>query len=414
MVVMPPYIIILYFIIAVDYFAARGMESYRMHKKIILCASIVLNLGILLVFKYSLFAIKQWNVYHASSPLETGLLGKLILPIGLSFHTFQSMSYTIDVYRGKQVAERNLLVFANYVLFFPQLVAGPIERAQNMLHQFHTYVRVNVERMKHGALRVLYGLLLKCVIADRLSLAVEDAYQHKALASSANLWLACVFFTFQIYCDFNGYAQIAKGLARIMGYNFVDNFDRPYTALHIQDFWSKWHISLSSWFKDYVYIPLGGNQVPKVRLYFNVMVVFILSGVWHGANYTFLIWGLLHGGAVVLHRIILHKFSPILQWVAMWCVVLFGWVFFRATSITDATTICIKMLSFKEGIASVVNYKSIIASFVLIAILLIVEITKADSKFMQAKYFYLKCILGIIAFYILGIFSQNVFIYFQF
>jgi alginate O-acetyltransferase complex protein AlgI len=414
MVAMPPYIIILYLIIALDYCAAIAIEKFMVHKKKILALSILANLAILIAFKYTLFVLTQWNIYQPNNAIDLGFLSKIVLPIGLSFHTFQSMSYTIDVYRGEQKAERNVLVFANYVLFFPQLVAGPIERAHNMLHQFQRYVLVNTEDIKVGLLRILYGLFLKCVIADRLAILVDDSYKNIAAASGTTLWLACIYFTFQIYCDFYGYAQMAKGLAQIMGYRFSDNFLQPYMSGNIQEFWSRWHVSLSSWFRDYVYIPLGGNRLGHIRMLVYTMIVFILSGIWHGANYTFLAWGVLHGMAVVVHRFLLHKFHKAFQWIWMWVVIIIGWIFFRSPTITEATRICKKMLTLSSGHETQVSHKSIVASLALILALIMAEYYRSDYRFIKANYFYPKLVLASILIYCFGVFSQNVFIYFQF
>src|SRR5678815_1064118 len=218
---------------------------------------------------------------------------KIILPIGLSFHTFQAMSYTIEVYRGNQKAERNFGIYALYVMFYPQLVAGPIERPQNLLHQFYENHKFDYERVVNGLKLILWGFFKKLVIADRLALYVGAVYNNPTHHTGLSFIMATIFFAFQIYCDFSGYSDIAIGAAKVMGFKLMTNFNRPYFARSISEFWKRWHISLSTWFKDYLYISLGGNRVSVPRWYFNLFIVFLVSGLWHGANWTYIIWGCL-------------------------------------------------------------------------------------------------------------------------
>lgn len=219
----------------------------------------------------------------------------MLLPVGISFYTFQSLSYSIDVYRGEKEPERNFGKFALYVAFFPQLVAGPIERSTNLLPQFDRRISFDYDRFVSGLRLMLWGFFKKIVIADRLAIYVNEVYNSPAEFQGLTLILATYFFAFQIYCDFSGYSDIAIGAARIMGYDLMINFRQPYFSQSIAEFWKRWHISLSTWFKDYLYIPLGGNRVAKNRWYFNLMAVFLISGLWHGANWTFVLWGFLHG-----------------------------------------------------------------------------------------------------------------------
>ena len=353
MAFIPVYILILFFTIAIDYVAGiliEGAEGKR--RKMWLVMSIFANVGVLAVFKYFNFLSANANaiaeVFHW--PYEFPILG-IILPIGLSFHTFQAMSYTIEVYRGRQAAERHLGIYALYVMFFPQLVAGPIERPQNLLHQFYEKHVIEYERVTNGLRKIAMGLFMKVVIADRLARYVNVVYNNPTDFQGLSLVVATVFFAFQIYCDFAGYSLVAIGSAEVMGFRLMKNFDRPYLSRSISEFWSRWHISLSSWFRDYVYIPLGGNRVALQRWYFNLFITFLLSGLWHGANWTFVIWGALNGFYLIFSLVTkdlregfnraiglasrprFHTAVSILITFGLTCV---AWVFFRAGSLTDA------------------------------------------------------------------------------
>jgi D-alanyl-lipoteichoic acid acyltransferase DltB (MBOAT superfamily) len=353
MAFIPVYILILFFTIAIDYVAGIVIENAEGKKrKMWLIASIFANVGVLAVFKYFNFLSANANaiaeVFHW--PYDFPLLD-IILPIGLSFHTFQAMSYTIEVYRGRQPAERHLGIYALYVMFYPQLVAGPIERPQNLLHQFYEKHAFEYERVVDGLRQMAWGLFMKVVIADRLARYVNVVYNEPTSFQGLTLVTATFFFAFQIYCDFAGYSHIAIGSARVMGFRLMRNFDRPYLSMSISQFWSRWHISLSSWFRDYVYIPLGGNRVAKPRWYINLFVTFLLSGLWHGANWTFVVWGGLNGfylifslwtkelrdgvarGVGLASRPQARVMLSVLITFTLTCI---AWVFFRANSMTDA------------------------------------------------------------------------------
>jgi alginate O-acetyltransferase complex protein AlgI len=302
----PEYILILFFTIVIDYWAGIWLERTvdPRKKKRYLILSILANVGILAFFKYYPFV--QTNSYWLSFYTEKDWILPcldIVLPIGLSFHTFQAMSYTIEVYRGHQKAERHFGIYALYVMFYPQLVAGPIERPQNILHQFRVRQQFSYDNAVQGLQLIATGLFKKVVVADRLAFYVNNVYGDLAHASSVMTAIAAAFFSIQIYCDFSGYSDIARGAARFMGFELMVNFDRPYTAQSITEFWRRWHISLSTWFRDYLYIPLGGNRRGPVRNQFNVMVVFLVSGLWHGANWTFVAWGGLHGLLIVLDHL---------------------------------------------------------------------------------------------------------------
>jgi D-alanyl-lipoteichoic acid acyltransferase DltB (MBOAT superfamily) len=322
--------------------------------------SIAANVGILAIFKYYNFLNDNVAVLFKTADWSYPVPGLgIILPVGLSFHTFQAMSYTIEVYRGNWRAERHFGIYALYVMFFPQLVAGPIERPQNLLPQFRAKHEFDYVQVTDGLKRMTWGMFKKVVIADRLSEFVNVIYDAPRAHSGATLAVATVMFAFQIYCDFSGYSDIAIGAAEVMGFRLMENFKRPYFSKSISEFWTRWHISLSSWFRDYVYISLGGNRVSTGRWRRNVMIVFALSGLWHGANWTFVIWGLLHGLYIVtgrafapLRRRVVEAFNlqrfPIvlrlLQVAVTFSLVTFAWIFFRAKTVGDALYIVASML----------------------------------------------------------------------
>lgn len=304
-----------------------------------LALSIISSLGVLFIFKYLDFF--QGNVAFVTGQDATSL--DLILPIGISFYTFQSMSYTIDVYRRRIQPEKHLGIVATYIAFFPQLVAGPIERATNLLPQFRIEHHFDPKRAIEGFQLILWGVFKKVVIADRLAIYVNHVYADPSAHTGATLWIATFFFAFQIYCDFSGYSYIAIGTARVMGFRLMDNFRQPYFAQSIREFWGRWHISLSTWFRDYLYIPLGGNRVSLARHCLNLMIVFLVSGLWHGAGWTFVFWGGLHGLAIVLLTIMHHynwRLIPerhiIVKIGITFTFVCFTWIFFRAESLSDA------------------------------------------------------------------------------
>lgn len=353
MAFIPKYILILGVTITVDYFAGLGLEKFEGRKKRwVLMASILANIGMLSFFKYFNFANENisalasflgWNypIHNLS----------IILPIGLSFHTFQSLSYTIEVYRGHQKAERHFGYLALYVMYYPQLVAGPIERPQNVLHQLHEEHHFEYQRVADGLKRMAWGMFKKVVIADRMVVFVNPVYSDPSSFSGPALVLATLAFAIQIYCDFSGYSDIALGSAQVMGVRLMKNFDHPYFARSISEFWSRWHISLSTWFRDYLYIPLGGNRVSKPRWMFNIFVTFLVSGLWHGANWTYIIWGALHGTYFVLSALTESararlasllglggwpRLRAALSTLTTFALVSFAWIFFRAASLSDA------------------------------------------------------------------------------
>jgi alginate O-acetyltransferase complex protein AlgI len=347
----PVYILILAGTIVVDYFAAiliAGAPTGR-KRRLWLLASIAANVGVLVFFKYFNFLNQTLrelaNAIHA--PYNVPFLD-ILLPIGLSFHIFQSLSYTIEVYRGEQEPERHFGIYALYVMFYPQLVAGPIERPQNMLHQFHAIHRFQSGRAVSGLQLMLWGFFKKVVVADRLAAFVSTVYDHPEGFPGISILLATFCFAFQIYCDFSGYSDVAIGSARVMGFDLMKNFDRPYFSKSISEFWKRWHISLSTWFKDYVYIPLGGNRVARSRWYLNLLITFALSGLWHGASWTYVVWGTLNGLYLISELAIAKRYPAFLKepdgsqlkrytWRASKVALTFAltcvaWMFFRSST----------------------------------------------------------------------------------
>jgi D-alanyl-lipoteichoic acid acyltransferase DltB (MBOAT superfamily) len=351
MALVPAYIFILFFIILLDYFSALMIEKQTgRSRKIILAISICANIGLLAFFKY-------FNFANENLTWMLGVLGRInpvgnldiILPIGLSFHTFQSMAYTIDVYRGRHPAEKHPGYFANYVLFFPQMVAGPIERYDRLGSQLKKEQPFLYENFAAGFRLMLFGFFAKMAIADNLAVVVNQVYADPAQHSSASLATAILFFSFQIYADFYGYSLIAMGAAKLMGIDLMENFKTPYLSKSISEFWQRWHISLSTWFRDYLYIPLGGNRVRTIRWIINILVVFLLSGLWHGARWTFVIWGLLHGVIYLLEYAanklfniqagLATAFFNVLRIIKTFVIVSIVWIFFRAGTLDKANAI---------------------------------------------------------------------------
>lgn len=355
----PIYILILFATIIIDYFAGIAIENANNKKrKLYLIISLISNIGILAYFKYYNFFIENINdAFHLFGWNYSIDTLKILLPIGLSFHTFQAMSYTIEVYRGNQKAEKHFGIYALYVMYYPQLVAGPIERPQNLLNQFHTNHKFNPSLASDGLKQMLIGFFKKMVIADNLAPYVNQVYDDPTNFEPITIFVATIFFAIQIFCDFSGYSDIAIGASRIMGIELLRNFKAPYFSTSISDFWSRWHISLSTWFKDYLYIPLGGNRVSYLRWLMNLFLVFLISGFWHGANWTFVIWGALHGFYTISEVIIskqvptlnIHKpFSlqliNIFKRGLVFYLVCFAWIFFRAENLTTALLIAKKYL----------------------------------------------------------------------
>ena len=322
-----------------DFHIGRSMNSTtESRRRLLLTASIAFNMSLLGYFKYCNFFIDSWvqSARWLGFDVEPRRLS-VILPVGISFYTFQTLSYTIDVFRRRIQPTNNLVQFLTFVSFFPQLVAGPIERASNLLPQFATRRTLATRDVSKSFRLVLWGLFKKMVVADNISLFVDPVYADTSHYPPLIVFLATVLFGLQIYCDFSGYSDIAIGTARLLGVRLMTNFRTPYFATSVQEFWSRWHISLSTWFRDYVYIPLGGNRLSPVAWSGNITFVFLLSGLWHGANWTFVIWGSIHGIALILERLLARRRSvSSLRWATTMAVVFLGWIFFRAESVSAA------------------------------------------------------------------------------
>ncbi|MGH7782382.1 MAG: MBOAT family O-acyltransferase [Candidatus Binatia bacterium] len=368
MAFVPKFILILLFTIIVDYVAGLLISrATGQRRRLWLILSIIANVGVLAIFKYFNFLNDNIRAIADSLSLHYPIpVLSIILPIGLSFHTFQSMSYTIEVYRGRQEAEPHLGRFALYVLFYPQLVAGPIERPQNLLDQFRSAQKFDYGRVREGLLLMAWGLFKKVAVADRLAAPANLVYANSEAYSGAAVLLATYAFAIQIYCDFSGYSDIAIGAARVMGFRLMKNFAQPYFSVSVSEFWKRWHISLSTWFRDYVYLPLGGNRGSRMRHCLNLMVVFSISGLWHGANWTYVIWGALNGLYLVssilttksrqaaLRASGLGRLPGVHRAFGIFCtfhLILLSWVFFRADSAERAFSILSRIATRQGGLS---------------------------------------------------------------
>ncbi len=439
MAFIPRYILVLFFIILLDYVAAFLIHGASGRKrKLWLTLSIISNVGLLAFFKYYGFAV-------ANVEALAGFLGwnyslpalAFVLPLGLSFHTFQAMSYTIEVYRGNQKPERHLGIYALYVLFYPQLVAGPIERPQNLIHQFYERHDFDYNRVTDGLKLMLWGLFKKMVIADKAAIFVDIVYNNVQSYQGVSLWVATILFAFQIYCDFSGYSDIAIGSAQVLGIKLMDNFNRPYFSKSIAEFWKRWHISLSTWFKDYLYISLGGNRVSKLRWYLNIAIVFLVSGLWHGADWKFVIWGVLHGFYQIFGiwtndfreklRLALFSAVPFLSKIMRagitFSLVCFAWIFFRAQNIRDAFYVIENLFS---GVITretlflgqpTTRVAMLLAAIIFMETVHLIQRHGSIRHMLQAKPVYVRYGIYMVLFWsiiFLGQFGEKSFIYFVF
>ena len=382
--------------------------------------SIAVNLGLLGFFKYFNFFVQSFT------PRETFDVMKIVLPVGISFYVFKTMSYTIDVYRRTQAAERDLLRFTTFVVFFPELVAGPIVRATRLLPQLARDHRFRYDAMVSGLTMIASGYVRKVAIADSIAPLVDVRFAHPEAHNSWSLLIGVYLYAFQIYCDFSGYSSIAIGLARILGFDFGVNFDRPYFSRSFSEFWSRWHISLSSWLRDYLYIPLGGN---RRRVYRNLMITMLLGGLWHGANWTFVFWGALHGTYLCVERFFRHPersegsparrpFAALMvtgQILLVFHLTCFAWVFFRAHSFANAWQVLEGIASMTGSVMNVENRGRIAKCVGMIGVLLVFEtatfVRRLEPTPRMRLAFVAACAWVVLMF---GTFSGNNFIYFQF
>ena len=431
----PSYLILIAGSTIADYLLSNaiGKSKNDRKRKKLLSTSLILNLSLLFAFKYFDFLADSFNEILTTSDNSYKIkLLNLALPVGISFYTFQTMSYTIDVYNRKIKPEKHFGIFALFVSFFPQLVAGPIERASNLLPQFKRDTFIDYNRFASGAQLILWGLLKKALIADRVGLIANEIFNNHEDYQGFTLIIGVICFAFQIYCDFSGYSDIAIGTARVFGYDLMKNFKSPYFASSLTDFWRRWHISLSTWFKDYVYIPIGGNKVLKWRWYFNLWITFLISGIWHGANWTFVLWGAIHGFGLVIENILSYKRSDkFLLFKKLWIfsLICLAWIFFRANTISDAFTIIGNILSFDHYNASQLSLNIVPTSknavfsmdFILayagVFTLLFTEhqlIVKNRWRLIPKNIKLVLFSVATVAFLLLGVFDINEFIYFQF
>lgn len=433
----PLYLIPLVVSAGVDFVAARQMARHatRRARRPWLIASISINLGMLFAFKYADFALST-AAWLSNGAWAAPVLG-LVLPVGISFYTFQSLAYTVDVYRGRERAEPSSGRFFLYVLFFPQLVAGPIERSTALMPQLRLEPRWNAARAASGLLLILWGLVKKVVVADRLALYVNSVYADPAGYGMADLWLATYAFAFQIYGDFSGYSDIAIGSARILGVDLMRNFRTPYASTSVTEFWRRWHISLSTWFRDYLYVPLGGNRKGEARTRLNLLAVFLVSGLWHGAAWTFVAWGALHGAYVLLERVTvgardrlwmrvgpsLRRLRRPLALLVTFHAVVLAWVFFRAPSMEVAGTALARMVDVTTlalpGTPRDFGPVRIALAIALVATMLWIESRAGDAGVerwaaatpARRRVFVVGCLVALA---VLGIYRETAFIYFQF
>ena len=335
-------------------FALMAVGAFFASRAVWLGVSIVNNLAILLFFKYAQFLVENGNALLARLHLAATLPdpatlmpfgAAYVLPVGISFFTFQSMSYSIDFYRGRVHRERDFIRFAAFVSFFPQLMAGPIERASHLLPQFYEFPKITSRDLTDGLSLFLVGLFKKLALANYLSYYVERVYDNPKAYGAPALVMATVAFAWQIFFDFSGYTDMARGIAKAMGFQLMLNFNNPYLATGLGDFWARWHISLSTWFRDYLYIPLGGNKEGLFKTYRNLFLTFFISGIWHGAAWTFVIWGLLHAFGILVTRELERtpfyrdRVPRLLKQLGVFAFVCFAWIFFRASSLPEALLI---------------------------------------------------------------------------
>lgn len=450
----PVYLILIVISTIITYLCAIFVEKTETNfkKRLIIALSIVLNIGILGYFKYTNFFVDSINSIFSFLNINSIDKFDIVLPVGISFYTFQAIGYTIDVYRNEINAEKNILRYALFVSFFPQLVAGPIERSKNLMIQIRNDAHNKVwdyRRITQGLIMMLWGLFMKMVISDRIAVIVDYIFDNYEEYHMTGLFVGAVAFAIQIYTDFNGYSTIAIGAAKVLGFELMENFNTPFFARSIADLWRRWHISMSSWFRDYIYIPLGGNRKGKLKKYRNLMVTFMVSGLWHGANWTFVFWGAINGFYQVIGDLlkpiknkingVMHTKTESFGYKLMQALITFGlfafsFIFFRAETITDGFHYIGRMIKYRDWWAlfdgSILTYglegldmQILVISLI---ILLIVSIVRYKRSLNIAQYLDRQClvfrwmVLIILIMFILNFgfygpqFNSAQFIYFQF
>ena len=435
----PKYMLILLFTTVVDYTGARLIERFRDRKKIktaVFVIGLCCNIGLLVWFKYLGVIGDTINFFGHMLSLKTVVVPEVVLPIGISFHTFQSMGYFIDTYTEKQHAERNFIDFALFLMFFPQLVAGPIERFSNLMPQLKANHDLKAENLSLGGRKMLWGMFKKVVVADNLALFADAVFDSPDKYAGLGILVGVLCFTVQIYCDFSGYSDIAVGCAKILDIDLMKNFDTPYFSRSVPEFWRRWHISLSTWFRDYVYIPLGGNRVSKPRWVLNQLITFTISGVWHGAGYTFVLWGFLNGVYICVSRLVaplkekiaaltrtdkLPVIRPLVENLVTLALIAFSWIFFRANSVSDAFLVVRRLFA-----ATAMDFSAIPALRVHVAVCAVIFLFLAEflmnyGKKIEGLYFRMPHPVRVVTYALLvavivlfGAYDNKAFIYFQF
>ena len=415
----------------IDYSIGRLMSMFpdSSVRKILLITSVIVNLSILGFFKYAGFFAESFSSFAEIFGVEPGFVTlKIILPIGISFYTFQTLGYTIDVYKRRIEPEKNLINYGLYVAFFPQLIAGPIERAANLIPRINNRRTITTSDINAGTFLILWGFYKKVVVADQLALAVDQIFASSASPNSFSVIAAAIMFAFQIYCDFSGYTDIARGIAKLLGFDLMLNFRLPYFSKNPSDFWRRWHISLSSWIRDYVYIPLGGNRGTRKRVLANLMIAMALAGLWHGAAWNFVIWGVYHGLLLVGYSVVsgrrygaASQFAEgragwLLQVGLMFGLVTFGWMIFRAESMSQLGSLVGTILQLDTSLPDAFTVKRFV--FILPVIAMQLFQLKTNNLYAvltlstaRQTLIYASIILGILVF---GVMDGEAFIYFQF
>ncbi len=423
----PTYALLLLGSTVVTYTVALGVDHFkeRYHRKWCLTGGIVANLSILFFFKYYDFASENLTQLLKICGVAIQMPSfSILLPVGISFYIFQALGYAIDVYRGTTPVERNFFTYALFVSFFPQLVAGPIERSSNLLPQFKCQHSFSNENAMAGLRLMIWGLFLKLVLADRCAIYVDGVYESLSESTGGSYLLAVLVFPFQIYGDFAGYSLTAIGAAKVMGFTLQENFHRPYLATTVTEFWRRWHISLSTWFRDYVYIPLGGNRVSQARCYANIMITFVVSGLWHGANWTYVVWGTMHGAiqctekALGWNRNTWRGWKRTLLWALTFVFVCMAWIFFRASTIGDAFMVVHGI--FTDMSMPIFSMANAMGIFMGVSLVLIKEymneyhasIHISSSRNWLVRHIYIVFMISFILTF--GVLNGDQFIYFQF
>ncbi len=435
----PKYMLILLFTTVVDYTGARLIERFREQKKIktaVFVCGLACNIGLLVWFKYLGVIGDTVNFFGHMLSLKTVVFPEVVLPIGISFHTFQSMGYFIDTYTGRQHAERNFFDFALFLMFFPQLVAGPIERFSSLMPQLKAKHSLKAENISLGGRKMLWGMFKKVVVADNLALFADAVFDSPGTFGGAGILIGVLCFTVQIYCDFSGYSDIAVGCAKILDIDLMKNFDTPYFSRSVPEFWRRWHISLSTWFRDYVYIPLGGNRVSKPRWIFNQLVTFTISGVWHGAGYTYVLWGFLNGVYICVSRFVgplkdklaavtrldrVPVLRGLIQNIVTFALIAFSWIFFRANSIPDAFLVVEHLFEKTAMDFSAIPVLRVHVAVFAVILLFAAEFLMNHGKKIAGAYFRMPHPVRIVTYALLvavivlfGAYDNKAFIYFQF